>query len=746
MSKRARPELLADADLPRLYSIDSGRPFLADLADGLIDAVGHDLARAEIFLPTRRALRAAADAILGAYEARGVNAALLPRFRAIGDIEEDELAAFAGDIADEIDILPAISPTARLVTLARFVAARDRAFAGHENWPAAIAAARELGKMLDSFYTEEIDFSAMKALNVEDAAGHWARALHFLDIVAEIWPQYLRDIGRLDPADRRARLIGATARRFAENPPGHPVLIAGSTASAPAVARLVAAIARAPIGAAILPGLDRAMDARARDAIDDAHPQSGLKALLRELGAAPEAVRAWPKSGARNPRTHLLTLALRPAEATDEWLSLVTAMTADDAGLAKAARGLNLVEADNEELEAAIIAALFRETVEAPGKTAFLVTPDRRLARRVALKMRRWNIDVDDSAGVPFANTPCGTFLRLLAAFMDDPGDPVAILALLRHPFARLRLDDPAAAIDAIDAALRGVRPAQGLASLEARLKERETPHGDALAALALLRGAADLAPRADDAPFAEMFDAHLEAAELVAGEDLLWSGRDGEAGAQLLSELRASADDITAIGGRRYADVFSALIAGAAVRRPSAAHPRLAIFGPLEARLQCADRIILGGLNEGVWPQDAASDPFLSRRMRKDLGLPSPERRIGLSAHDFEGLAAQGEVFLTRSKRADGKPANPSRWIVRLKNILTGAGALGAVDRTPMLQAIAKKLDAAQTVARIDRPRPKAGPGRRPERVSVTQIEKWLRDPYSLYARYLLGLRKIED
>ncbi|MEK7265686.1 MAG: double-strand break repair protein AddB [Pseudomonadota bacterium] len=748
MTISARPASFFDAAGPRLFSVDQGRPFLEDLAEGLIEALGFDLPRAEIFFPTRRAVRAAGDAILDAYERRGVGAALLPRFRAIGDIDEDELAAFAGEAADELDLPPAVSPTERMVTLARLVAARDRAFAGHENWPAAIAAARELGRLLDHFYTEEIDPSAMATLDVSNIANHWAKSLEFLDIVTRYWPEHLQAIGRADPAARRAALISSAATRFATAPPAHPLIIAGTTGSAPAVSRLVDAIARAPRWLAILPGLDRAMDERAWEAVDDAHPQSGLKALLERLNVPHTAVRAWAGSGEENSRARLLTLALRPAEATDEWLSLVGAMTKEDKDLAASTRGMSLIEADNEEAEASIIAALFRMTVEEPEKTAILVTPDRQLSRRVALKMRRWNILVDDSAGVPFANSSCGLFLRLTALFLEDPGDPVVILALLRHPLTRLGLEsaERARAVDAIDRALRGTRPANGLASVEAMLRMREPVDTNALSAIAALNDAASQFPRDASAPFGDIFAGHINAAERLSGVERLWSGDDGEAGAMLLADLQAAANDITAIGGRRYADVFSALIAGAAVRQRSTAHPRLSILGPLEARLQSADRIILGGLNEGVWPQGAAGDPFLSRKMRKDLGLPSPERRIGLSAHDFAGLAAQKEIIMTRAKRSGGSPATASRWIVRLKNILTGAGALSSVDRSDQWRAIIAKLEDPGVVKAVDRPTPKAGPGRRPSEVSVTRVEKWLRDPYSIYAMYLLRLKKLED
>lgn len=739
-----------DPQSPRLYSIDQGRPFLADLAGALIDALGQEAPRAEIFLPTRRAVRAAGDAFMAAYAARGANAALLPRFRAIGDIDDIDLLSLSGDAAAEVEFDPAISAVERVIMLARFVAAADRRFSGQENWPAAIAAARELGKLLDTFYTEEVDPAALDALDIADAAGHWSNALDFLKIITQRWPLYLQSISRIDPARRRALMIAATAERIERSAPDHPIIIAGTTASAPAVARLVSAIASAPRGLAVLPGLDRTIDKRAWDAIggEDAHPQAGLHALLARLGVDRSAVKTWPGSNEADSRLQLLALALRPAEATDDWLSLVAAMTAADAGLAKASEGLSLIEADNEEAEATAIAALFRLTLETPGKSAALVTPDRQLARRVALKMRRWNVAVDDSAGVPFANTSCGIFLRLVALYLENPDDSVGILALLRHPRFNVGGDDrrAGAAIDRLDRGLRGAGLPGPLDRLRATLKADGADDEPIRIIDQLTEQVALFRAGADSASFEERFDLHLAAAEALGGGAALWADDDGEAGAEITAELRASARLIETTQGALYADIFNALIADRAVRRSDASHPRLSILGPLEARLQQADLVILGGLNEGVWPQDPPTDPFLSRRMRADLGLPSPERRTGLSAHDFAGLAAQGEVVFTRARRAGGKPANPSRWIIRLKNILTGADALAKVDRSAEWKRIIERLEAPRRVEAAPRPRPHGGPGRRPSRASVTRISSWLRDPYGAYAMYLLELRKIED
>ncbi|MEZ5922696.1 MAG: hypothetical protein R3C60_15295 [Parvularculaceae bacterium] len=473
---KQNPATLLDVKAPRLFSIDAGRSFLSDLADTLIDLLGADLASAKIFLPNRRAAGAAADAFLESAARQGKTALLLPRFRAIGDIDEDDADVFSGDAIDELELAPAIRSAERIVALARFVSARDRSFAGQENWPAAVGAARELSKLLDSFYAEEVDPAALRNIDVGGFAEHWRQSLQFLEIITNVWPAYLSEIGRMDPALRRSKLISFKARRLIEAPPAHPVIVAGTTASAPAVARFLAATANAPKGFVILPGLDRGLDDAAWRSIDDAHPQSGLKRLLDNLGLDPEAVTPWPGSAARSSRTRLLGLALRPAEATDEWLALVGDMTAEDAALQSASDGLQLVEADNEEAEATIIAALFRKTLETPGATSMLVTPDRNLSRRVALKMKRWGVNIDDSAGVPFANSSSGTFLRLVALFLDQPGDPVNILALLRHHLSAtgLSTDDYDGAVEKIDRALRGIQQRAGLQAAQQDDGKRE--------------------------------------------------------------------------------------------------------------------------------------------------------------------------------------------------------------------------------------------------------------------------------
>lgn len=738
---------------PRIYSIDAGRPFLRDLAEAVLAESGDDplaLASYEIWLPTRRAARALVEAFL---EVSGSRAIIAPRMRALGeDVDDFEGAALDG--ADEL--APAASALERRLFLTRCVAAASRAYSGQENWFAALAGADALQRLLDSLYTEEIALEAAAALDMGDHAAHWRRALEFLNIVLRQWPAHLEQIGRIDPAARRMCVISRECDHLTRRPPAHPVLIAGTTGSAPATRRLMRAAANLPHGAVVLPGFDRALaaDARAWGAVEDGHPQAGMKALIEAIGAAPSEVRAFPTCApAPTPRARLMSIALRPAEVTDDWRRLLKAARTDENDLTRAVADLRLVETADEESEAGVVALLMREMLETPGKRAMLVTPDRGLAQRVRARLRRWNVEADDSAGSAFIQTPCGSYLRLIAESATHPEDAGALVAALRHPLTGLGLapDERARAVDALDEGLRGPTLRGGPGAFRRRLADKRLLTTLAQSALGAIESAFAPWPRAPRAPFTDFLNAHLFAAERLAatdaqsGAERLWRGADGALGAARLAESFGVALMIGDIDAAAYPAAFNDLFFDCIVREPRPAHPRLMILGPLEARLQSADLVILGGLNEGVWPDEAGADPFLSREMRARLGLPSLQRKIGLSAHDFAQAACAPRVVLTRASRQSGAPARASRWIVRLKNILEAAGALAGVDDGGRLEGALAALDAAGPARAAPAPRPAPPVSSRPRRIGASQIEEWIRDPYAHYARHILRLVRFE-
>lgn len=752
MTEPSAPIDIFEGPGPHIFSISPGEPFLRILAASVrraISPIGSiALADVEIYLPTRRAVRKLHEEFVAT--AGEAKASLLPTIRALGDVDEDELAVFAGRSADNLQLPPAVSATERRFALARLAAARNEALGGRENWAGALASADELGKLLDSLYTEEVSPGALENLAPEAMAAHWAESLKFLSIVTQAWPAYLTDTEQMDPADRRVSLINLQTQFWRDHLPDHPVIIAGTTGSTPAVGRMMKAVADFPRGAVVLPGLDLDSENAVWEGIDEPHPQSGLKDLLaRSLDIERHAVSPLGGQADRRPRSALLSVALRPAQSSDSWRDWAVAVSENREALDKALKGLTLAEAPDEEREADFAALKIRETLARPDATVFLVTPDRDLARRVCAKLKRWDIDVDDSAGVPFANTTCGVYLRLAARWMVSPDDAVALMALINHPYfcGGFDANQYGAIAQSADLALRGLRPTSGVSGIIERLRKSKTSEP-----LAELIEQMEIDAHREKGSLSALLAQHLALAEALAatpsqtGEERLWAGEAGQTGAEALAGLTQIADSLGEIDARHYADIFDQLIASVTVRRTRPSHPRVAILGPLEARLQTADVVILCGLNEGVWPRDAAIDPFLSRAMRRKLGLPSPERRIGLAAHDFAQLTALPEVMLTRAIKVGGKPSKPSRWIVRLKNILTGAKALETIDMSAEMIALAGHLDAIDAVVTIPPPSPRPPVAARPTTFAVTRIEKLIRDPYAIYGRDILRLRKLDE
>ena len=784
---------------PRVFSIPAGADFLSSLADALLAGQlvpgfpeqPTDLAEAVIYLPTQRAVRAMTMLLAERMDGRTI---LLPRIVPLGEIDQADpglagIEAFS-DITHS-DLPPAIGAIERRLILSRLVQqwskSIDHSLTGLSagipfNVPSspadAVALAGDLEALMDQFTTENIPWSDIASAVEADYSVYFQLTLEFVRIASESWPGILAERGASDPAQRRRLLAEAETERLLKEPPSGPIIAAGSTGSIPTTARLLSAIARLPNGAVILPGLDTFLDDASWDMIgkpaDDetsavhGHPQATLHRLLTRFMQFPR--KSVQQIGSISPalqaRSRFVSEALRPAESTDLWADIPEQKRLDIAETGSS--GLTLIEAADEREEALACAIALREILTVPGRTAALVTPDRSLARRVTLELLRWGIEIEDSAGTPLSNAPAGRLARLAAETAMQDFEPQSLLALLEHPSvtfggSRGAVEYAASALEI--GVLRGPAPAPGLVGLRQALTiSRDAPEYYKPAPWQRLdeqawNAAAELIDKLEDAftgfPTAEQHGtvnlAGLAAAHRLVIEKLCPENSTGDDSMDILTGLF---DEIEQIGPdvgvsglfSDYPAFFNALASERPVASPGhLTHRRLKILGLLEARLLSADRIILGGLDEGIWPPTVRTDAFLNRPMQARLGFTPPERRIGQMAHDFAQLVANDDVIITRAAKRDGTPMMPSRFLQRMKafsgdNIwktVTGRG-----EQYLHLAALAEQRDPAPP---LRQPAPKPDPSYFPRSLSVTEIETLLRDPYAIYARHILGLDALE-
>ncbi|GEP09227.1 double-strand break repair protein AddB [Methylobacterium gnaphalii] len=782
-----------------IFTIPPGAPFLPTLADALVSGrlvgdVGGDpfaLGTVTLYLPTRRAVPAL-SAILSQ---RLGQAALLPRMIPLGEADEAELDLAASPQLETAAqaLNPAMPPLERRLILSRLVQgwsnsidrgllpiSDDVPFLVPSSPADSLCLAADLERLMDAITVEGLPWNEIGAAVEAEHSRYFGLTLDFLKIAAENWPGILAERGLSDPVARSRLMVLAEADRLRREKPADPVIVAGSTGSVPATAKLIAAIAALPRGAVVLPGLDQSLDDAGWAAIETeeeiahGHPQAILHRLLGPgcLDIARADITALGTlSPAAEVRQTVLSQALRSAETTDAWadIDIQTRIETAKRGL----DGIAVVEALDEREEALVIALALRETLETPDATAALVTPDRMLAMRVSAELARWGIAAEDSAGASLARAPAGRFARL-AAELAVAVEPARVIALLSHPFVRLglaRADVVRGAAALEIGVLRGPAPRADFAGLREAIRSARAGSGRVPRARRRLKPvdwelAETLIERLDDA-FAGFAGACEGVCNLVAVaehhratcERLMDGPADDPAGSPddpSLDVLDGLFDDlgfatVDELSGqlRDYPAFFTALAQDCTiVAMPASVHPRLRILGLIEARLLSVDRIILGGLDEGVWPMRTKTDAFLNRPMRTRVGLNPPERRIGQSAHDFVQALGCHDAVITRAAKREGTPQVPSRFLQRLRAFSGEEAWKIAAAAGQRLRGYAFALDSTRDARapRLTRPAPRPDPALFPRSLSVTRIERLVRDPYSIFAEYVLGLEALDD
>jgi ATP-dependent helicase/nuclease subunit B len=765
-----------------IFDIPAHLPFLDCLAAGVMARMEapEDLGRATILLPTRRSARALRDAFLRVAEHQAL---LLPRMRALAGLSTEDADELA--LPTLLDLPPAVAPLVRQAVLTDFVTRLPARHGGPTTPEQAWQLAGELGRLFDEVALEERDpellrqadplvfaeawLERLENLVPQEQATHWQITTTFLRGIANQWAGWLSEQGLLDIGLRRVLALRAQTEAWAANPPRDHVIAAGIGVggTVPAAAELLKVVATLPRGAVVLHGLDRKALGRIWAAVENAptHPFSSQARLLKAMEADNERVQRWPgcehlrERRVPEARAALIEIALRPPEGMDEWTR------PEPATWRPGLDGLQVLSAPDAQAEAAAVAVTLREALEVPGARAALVTPDRDLARRVSAELTRHGILADDSAGEALGTTPSGAFLRMLARMVAEGFAPVPTLATLKHPLCAAGMDraEWISAVRLLERrALRGPRPGGGLTGLrraaEAGLSQDPEALARVAAALDALEAALGDFVRMDGAarPPADLLDAHLAAAEALAttpdraGGLRLYAAEEGEVLAAHLADMEPAMRAMPPLDPRAWPALFDAALEGPAARtrrtargRDLAAHPRVEILGLLEARLLSFDRVVLGALDETVWPLATDPGPWMSRPMRTQFGLPEPEARIGRVCTDFLlSACAAPEAVLSRAGRRGGSPTVPARWLTRIETFLGGQDL-----KLPPSEAArwAAALDRPDVARPVERPRPAPPAALRPREISVTEVATLIADPYAFYARRVLRLRPLD-
>ncbi len=755
-------------EAPEIYSIAAHRGFADALVAGLVPRYAEPdvgLARLTLLVPSSRAARTISEAFIRHTGESGVAGMLMPRMVTVGDLDLDEALGTLLDPLGASDLPPAVEPTRRWLELARLIAV-ERDALGKSVLPGAaqLRLARELARAMDRLLVEEKtpeDLRSDAVLSrLGDLSGHWQELIRLFAGVQARWLSRLQERGEVDAATRRNLLFERARLRWREKPPETPIIAAGVTSASPALARLLRVVADLPRGAVILPDLDLEMEDIAwaelgragampepggdvfgsNDALT--HPQYHLKLLLERMGLSRKEVRPWHRRGmsASEPaRSRAISSLFLPPQASKSWIDL----SADKRRLP----GVRLIASATSEEEAQAIALLVREALEQPEKRIAVVSADRTLARRVSQHLARWNITADDSAGLALSLTAAGRLMALLAEIAGRGPEPVTLVAALSHPLVASEDTEARrewlANLRLFELALRGPAPAPGFAPLRQIATDTKNSR-----VVEWWEGVeAILAPLVlGDAPvlLADALDALAVAAEALAGERI-WAREDGRSLSRMIEDVRFHASECgTVIDADDLAVILRDAMDAIAVRPPYGGHPRIAIYGLLEARMARADLVICGGLNEGTWPQSPAPDALLAPGVLRALGVPGAEFRIGLSAHDLAGAMGAPEVVLSRAQRDAEGPTRPSRFLLRVEALMGEDET--AKHRETRIAELLPLIDRAPPPLeqRYTRPEPNPSPDLRRVSISATALDRLLGDPYQFYAEKILGLKTL--
>lgn len=724
--------------LRNVFNIPLSCSFWDTLAKSFLEKYSqNDLALADVLflVPNRRACQSFTAAFV---REQGLKPTILPKIIPIAEIDDEELFFDTFGVVDDIEQAKSvITNEERLFLFSRMIMSKPADFGLKQiSLAQAVNLAKELASLIDTACNQGLSFDKLYDLVPDKYAAHWQETLKLLKIITEYWPHILEERHAVDMCDFKKTLLYKQADIWQQEKTERHIIAAGITASFPAIVNLLKVILTLPNGEIYFAGLDTKADETYWDAIDESHPQFELKELLEHLLINRDQIENFclPQNEARE---KFISEIMRPASVSNNWQKL-----RDNTSILDSLKNISLLESKTQRDEALAIALKMREILNFDGKTAALITYDRNLARRVASELGRFEVKIDDSAGLPLSLSPIGIFLRLIIEAAQNTDSDINFIGLMKNPFMLFHTSaaDFRKKVYDYEYSLRkkNTVPDENISSFFRLIKEKLIDFAELLAL--------------PQVSFEDIIKKHLEIAEEFAASDeksgkkILWRGDAGKCAAKFITKMLESAKFLGMIDGKDYLQLFLELMSFESVRSSYGTHPRLSILGPIEARLCHFDYVILGEINEGIWPKPEQADMWMSRPMKKDFGFSLPEKNIGILGADLCGFLSADNVILTRAERVDGTPMKKSRWLLRMETVLGAMGSNIKAFKSTKLSQLAAKLDTPETSLSITAPAPCPPLYARPTKLSASAVDLLVADPYSVFAKYILKLYPLDD
>jgi ATP-dependent helicase/nuclease subunit B len=698
-------------------------------------------------MPNRRSANALRTVFLEEIES---GSRILPSIEAIGDLDEKAIVLSGVDSDSLLEYLK--SQKTSLEIGYRLLLLRETMLNySHSSIEQAMGLSKELDVFLRDIENYEIDFSKLDNLVGEDLAIHWQQILDFLKNFGTRWQDLLNKHNIASTYGNRVSSVRFYEKILKKVGLKNPLLMVGNFEPSESTLNLMKTLLKCDNAYLIFKGLENVMTAEECQSIDETHSHFLSEKTLEKLALDKRSMvnLRYPEyKTIGNDSLQSLYISMLPPELTYRWQNNDKICEL---------KHIQYIECREIHDELNLIMVYLLDHIAKNGLKNIALVANQELSQRLELLLSYWNIPFNNNYGKKFILHGVVRYLMLIVEVYNENYRANKLLSLLKNNFTRFGYDREKLLknIQLFEEYIlhNGVNR-NGMESYRVNLRSVEneqtredlTEFFDRIESyFAILDG--------KNLPLEKLVQNHLQLAEKLAGSvendgaDILWhSEESGEKVRELFyGELLLQSKYFGNSNIADYEYILNFLISERSYSDDYSLYPAVNITSVQEAQLINYDLVIIANLNDGANPMNTPPDPWMSRKMRIDLGLPPRETEIGKSYFNLIQLVAQKKVLLTRSRNVDGTPSIKSRFLQRLETMLHCNG-LGLATNEAIVRGFQKyhsfEYNLENNIYKV-RPQPKPPVNLRPRNLSATNIDLLNLNPYDIYVKKILALKK---